>query len=91
MSIYISLFTAAIPVNYTSQFLERFEAARYLFRHVATRSPSCNVDYDICCSAQNQTFRQFFLKCKNQTNATVVRTIWDVFINTFIVKSSPLN
>jgi hypothetical protein len=30
MSVYISLFTLAGPVNYTSEFLEIFEAATYI-------------------------------------------------------------
>jgi len=31
MSIYISLFTVGIPVNYTSEFRERFGAIKYMY------------------------------------------------------------
>jgi hypothetical protein len=30
MSMYISLFTIAVPVNYTSEFWEHFEATAYI-------------------------------------------------------------
>jgi len=38
MSVYISLFTVAIPVNYTNEFRELFEAATYIFP-IGARGP----------------------------------------------------
>jgi len=37
ISVYISLFTVTIPVNYTSEFRERFEATTYEVDHLCTK------------------------------------------------------
>jgi len=96
MSIYLSSFTVVIPVNYTSEFLERFQAARYFQDHYDSNTwqhvhPAAMWTTILVAQSRSRLSGHFFFECNNEIQAAVLRTILDICINDFIVKSSPLN